>query len=152
MTASRLYTDLVQLIAAATFACFKIETNYGLGKHFLVLLSDPIMYMNFAKVLYIHAIIVMVGVSTVKISIAFFLMRLSTTKQQSRFLYGIIGFIIILTLACAMTLILQCLPVEAAWDSSLRPPPLGTGTAKCYSTTIFRNLGMMNSGTHILFP
>ncbi|KAF2469141.1 uncharacterized protein BDR25DRAFT_229933 [Lindgomyces ingoldianus] len=138
------------ILASATFACFVIETHYGLGKHFLVLLMDPIMYMNFARILYVHSIIVMVGVSSVKVSIAFFLMRLSTRTPYSRFLYGCIGFIILLTVTCAMTLIFQCLPVEAAWDSRLRPPPFGTGTAKCYSMTIFRNLGLMNSSFNII--
>lgn len=103
------------------------------------------MYMKFAKVLYIHSIIIMVGISTVKISIAFFLLRLSTRTPYSRFLYGVIVFIVMLTLACAGTLIFQCLPVEATWDARLRPPPFGTGDAKCYSMTIFRNLGLMNS-------
>lgn len=44
-----------------------------------------------------------------------------------------------------MTLVFQCFPVEAAWDSSLKPPPMGTGTARCYSMDVFRNLGLMNS-------
>jgi hypothetical protein len=59
-------------------------------------------------------------------------------------------FLVLMTIACAMTLIFQCLPVEAAWDGRLRPPPFGTGTAKCYNMTIFRNLGLMNSCTYIL--
>lgn len=132
------------------FACFKIETDYGLGKHTLVMFMNPIMYMNFARVLYIHAILIMVGISTVKISIAFFLLRLSTRTPYSRSLYGVIIFIVLMTITCAMTLIFQCLPVEAAWDSRLRPPPFGTGDAKCYSMTIFRNLGLMNSCKCIL--
>ncbi|KAF2873389.1 hypothetical protein BDV95DRAFT_604898 [Massariosphaeria phaeospora] len=103
------------------------------------------MFGKFGKVLYIHSIIVMVGVSAVKISIALFLMRFTTKKPYIRFLHGIIGFIILLTFTCAMTLILQCLLVQATWDAMLCPPPFGTGDAKCYSLTIFRNLGLMNS-------
>ena len=114
----------------------------------MVLLSDPMEYMRFARLLYIHAILVMVGISTVKISIAFFLLRLSTQAKYRRSLYGIMVFIVVMTFTCAMTLILQCIPVEAAWDSRLRPAPFGTGRAKCYSLTIFRNLGLMNSGEH----
>ncbi|KAF2111020.1 hypothetical protein BDV96DRAFT_500396 [Lophiotrema nucula] len=141
---------LAMLLATATYACFIIETRYGLGKHTLVMFLDPVAYENFSKTLYIHSIIIMVGVSTVKVSIAFFLMRLSTRTPYSRFLYGVIVFIIVLTITCAMTLIFQCFPVEAAWDSALRPPPFGTGTAKCYSMTIFRNLGLMNSSFNII--
>lgn len=111
----------------------------------MVLFMDPIMYMKFSRILYVHSILIMFGISTVKISIAFFLLRLSTRSQYSKFLYGVMIFICLMTTACAMTLIFQCLPVEAAWDSTLRPPPFGTGNAKCYSMTIFRNLGLMNS-------
>ncbi|KAF2737662.1 hypothetical protein EJ04DRAFT_510103 [Polyplosphaeria fusca] len=141
---------LAMLLAAATYACFVVETHYGLGKHMAVMMMDPIMYMNFLKWLYVHSILVMVGVSSVKISIAFFLMRLSTKSTYKRFLYGVIGFIVVLTITCAMTLIFQCLPVAAAWDFRLRPPPFGNGTGKCYSLTIFRNLGLMNSAFNIL--
>lgn len=141
------------IMATAVFVCFKLECDYGLGKHFFVLLSDPVMYMHFAKILYIHSILVMVGISLVKISIAFFLLRLTGIASKtpySRFLYGVVGFIILMTLGCAASLIFQCLPFEAIWNIALRPPPLGTGTAKCYSNTVFRNLGLMNSSFNIV--
>ncbi|KAF2662041.1 hypothetical protein K491DRAFT_710453 [Lophiostoma macrostomum CBS 122681] len=141
---------VAMLFCTATFACFKLETDYGLGKHFMVMFMDPINYSNFAKILYIHSIVIMVGISTVKISIALFLLRLSTKTPYSRFLYGVIVFIVCMTITCAMTLIFQCYPIQATWDLSLRPPPFGTGTAKCYSLTIFRNLGLMNSSFNIV--
>lgn len=115
----------------------------------VLLMTDPVGYMNFTKILYIHSIIIMVGISAVKISIAFFLLRLSTSKIFHRFLYVVMVFIVLMTIACALTLILQCLPVEAVWNVALRPAPFGTGTAKCYSMTVFRNLGMMNSCTYL---
>jgi hypothetical protein len=132
-------------LATATFACFKVETDNGLGKHTMVMMMDPARYMQFSKVLYIHSIIIMVGISTVKISIGFFLLRLSTNKRFHYFLYAVMVFIVMMTFACAMTLILQCIPVAAVWDMTLRPAPFGTGNAKCYNFTIFRNLGLMNS-------
>ncbi|ORX97794.1 hypothetical protein BCR34DRAFT_607135 [Clohesyomyces aquaticus] len=141
---------LAMALATVVFVCFVQETHHGLGKHFMVLLMDPEMYKKFAQYLYIHSILIMVGVSVVKLSIAFFLLRLSTRTRYSGFLYGCVVFIIVLTLVCAMTLIFQCFPVAAAWDSALRPPPYGTGNAKCYSMTIFRNLGLMNSSFNII--
>ncbi|KAL1596353.1 hypothetical protein SLS60_008999 [Paraconiothyrium brasiliense] len=138
------------VFATISFACFVIETQNGLGNHLMVLLMDVNMYKTFAKVLYVHSLMVMVGLSCVKISIAFSLLRLSATKQQTRFLQVTIIFIVAITLACAGTLIFQCLPVEAAWDSSLRPAPLGTGNARCYNNTTFRNLGLMNSVFNII--
>lgn len=111
----------------------------------MMLMMDPNMYKNFARILYVHSLLVMVGLSCVKVSVAFSLLRLSANKRQTRFLWGAIAFIIAITIACAGTLIFQCFPVEAAWDSSLRPAPMGTGTAHCYSNTTFRNIGLMNS-------
>jgi len=55
------------------------------------MLMDMENYTIFAKILYFHSIIIMVAVSSVKISIAFFLLRLSTRTPYSRFLYGVIG-------------------------------------------------------------
>ncbi|KAF2786396.1 hypothetical protein K505DRAFT_318523 [Melanomma pulvis-pyrius CBS 109.77] len=123
------YLMVVALIlAAAVFACFNMETHYGIGKHFLVLIADPANFMKITHILYFHSLIIMIGVSTVKISIAFFLLRLAPRKSHAMFLYGVI----------------------AAWNSALRPPPFGTGTAKCYSNNVFRNLGMMNSAFNII--
>lgn len=147
------YDDYIMVIAMAfavgTFACFVIESHYGLGKHLMVVLTTPGMYEMLAKLLFFHSIIVMIAVSCVKISIAVFLLRLSTRTPYKRFLYTIIVFLILFTITCMMTLILQCIPVQAAWDTTLRPPPLGTGTAKCYSLAIFRDIGLFNSSINI---
>jgi hypothetical protein len=43
----------------------------------------------------------------------------------------------------------QCVPVEAVWNLDLRPPPLGHGTAKCFSAETFTNIGLFNTGTII---
>lgn len=142
---------LAMVLASIVFAFFKVETDLGLGKHFLAMLMDPFKYMEFAKILFVHSIIIMVALSTVKISIAVFLLRLSDKSGwYAKFLYGVVVFIILMTLGCAFTLIFQCLPVEAAWDYRLRPFPFGTGNAKCYSMIVFRNLGLMNSSFNIV--
>lgn len=160
------------MLCAVTFVCLKLGTDNGLGGHFLVtMIVFPAKFSELMKIQYIQAIVVMVGISAVKISIAFCLLRLSVQKWYTRILYGGTGFIVLMTLACAGTLILQCLPVRAAWDMSLRGPPYGTGDAKCYSThphphnhskdcsnsilrhigqITFRNLGLMNSSFNIL--
>lgn len=91
----------------------------------------------------------MVGISLVKISIALTLLRLSVQRIYNRTLWFALGFLVLMTVACAGTLIFQCLPVQAAWEASLRPPPFGTGTARCYNMDTFRNLGLMNSAFNI---
>ena len=118
----------------------------------MVLLMDPQSFANISHVLYFHSLVMMTGVSIVKISIAFCLVRLVSKQSHKMFLYGTIVFIVVLTITCALTLIFQCLPIRASWDASLRPPPFGTGNAKCYTTTTFRNIGMMNSSKAMPSP
>lgn len=94
---------------------------------------NPSNVFKFQKTLYVQSLIMMVGISTVKISIALTLLRLSSERMHTRILWSTIVFLIFMTLGCGGSLVWQCLPVAAAWDYSLRPPPLGTGSAKCYS-------------------
>jgi hypothetical protein len=50
---------------------------------------------------------VVAGISLVKISISFFLLRLATRKAYTWFLWGVIGFMAAFTLACMGTLVSQ---------------------------------------------
>lgn len=55
-------------------------------------------------------------------------------------------FIGCFTIGSTSAIIFQCTPVAAGWDYTLRPP---TGTGKCYSATIFKNVGVFNSSVNI---
>ncbi|EKG13089.1 hypothetical protein MPH_09765 [Macrophomina phaseolina MS6] len=138
---------LAMALSIVTLVCFVQETEHGLGKHAVVMVTDVHHYTEFSKWLYAHSVIVMVAVSSVKISIALFLMRLAQRTRNVKFLWGMIAFLIAFTLSCMGTLIFQCTPVAAAWDFSLRPP---TGSAKCFAMDTFRNIGMFNSIVNIL--
>lgn len=56
-----------------------------------------------------------------------------------------VGFLVIFTLVTFFSLVLSCFPLSANWDLSLRPPPVGTGTAKCMPITVFQRFGMFNT-------
>ncbi|KAF2026203.1 hypothetical protein EK21DRAFT_74787 [Setomelanomma holmii] len=45
--------------------------------------------------------------------------------------------------------IFQCLPVAATWDIRLRPPPIGTGNATCFSGKEFSTVGLFNAVVNI---
>lgn len=90
-----------------------------------------------------QGLLVVGGVSLVKISVGLALLRLFQRKAQRIFLWATIAFLIVFTLASFGTLIFQCLPVHAAWDFTLREAP---GT-KCFSMPLFRDIGVFNSGT-----
>ncbi|KAJ4330531.1 hypothetical protein N0V87_009924 [Didymella glomerata] len=40
--------------------------------------------------------------------------------------------------------IFQCIPIQAAWETRLQPPPFGTGNAKCFSGKAFGQIGLFN--------
>lgn len=95
---------------------------------------------------YFHSLIIMVGISLVKISIACFLRRFVPNKNYQRFLLGSIVFLVAFTLSCAGTLIFNCgLKPSANWNFALR----ATGEAKCFSNTTFTNIGIFNSSVNI---
>ena len=54
-------------------------------------------------------------------------------------------FLVVFMLFTLFTLVLGCIPVQASWDFSLRPPPMGTGNAKCFSLGTYRNIAFVNS-------
>ncbi|KAK8240245.1 phosphatidylserine decarboxylase [Phyllosticta capitalensis] len=142
--------DYLMMVAMSlsilTYACFIVEVQYGLGKHTAVMMVDADGYKMFTLWLYVHSIVVMCAVSSVKISIGLFLLRVVERTKYQRFMWGMIVFLICFTLTCACTLIFQCSPIAAAWDFALR----ARTNAKCFSMNTFRNIGMFNSVVNIL--
>lgn len=77
------------LMAIGTFICFVCETKYGIGRHTsCVTLKDEEVVLKWQ---FFHSLLVMFGVVLVKISIAFFLMRLAPKASWRRCLSGAIG-------------------------------------------------------------
>ena len=133
-----------------------LEAQYGLGRYSKDISGEDNQMLS--KLVFCHSIIVMVGLSLVKISLAVFLRRFSQTLL-GKALVGSIGrftpqrgnpitdlkhtdksvFLIAFTIACGLTLILQCIPVAAAWDPSLRPH------ARCFNNNTFTAIGLWNS-------
>lgn len=56
----------------------------------------------------------------------------------------VLVFLVAFTVACAGTLIFQCIPIVAAWEFSLRPQ------AKCFSADTYTAIGLFNSGKYLL--
>jgi hypothetical protein len=125
-----------QALNTATFVCVKLRTTYGLGKHTLVIYMNLDNALKMGRVLYFQSLLMMLGNSAVKISIALTLLRLSSqgTSKYSNFLWSSIVFLVLMTIGCGGSLLFQCIsPISAAWDYAERSPPFGKGTAKCYS-------------------
>ncbi|KAF4620180.1 hypothetical protein G7Y89_g14640 [Cudoniella acicularis] len=132
------------LCSVSAFVFFVSEVNLGVGEH----IENPHLIANYTEVLhwtYHHGWIIVVGISSVKISIGFFLLRLVQKKWFKRCIVAWIVFLVVFTLACLGTLIFQCIPIEAAWDFSLRFDP----DSKCYNLTVFRSIGLFNGAINI---
>jgi len=80
---------LAALMALATFVCLCGESAYGMGRH--VEWQQPWMFEPLFRWLFAHGIIVMLGVVLVKISVAFFLMRIMLKKNWQIFLWSSVG-------------------------------------------------------------
>ncbi|KAI1507882.1 hypothetical protein Ptr86124_013136 [Pyrenophora tritici-repentis] len=148
---------LASVMAIATLVCILLQVPLGLGKYTSVIQMDPVKYQHLLKIRYAHQIICNAAVTIVKISVAFFLLRFATVRAYRVFLYGLNVFLLAFMLACTGTLvrpahfdfisnpIWACLPIEASWNFSLRPPPLGNGTARCFSKRTFGDIALFNA-------
>ncbi|KAL4758085.1 uncharacterized protein BDW70DRAFT_142395 [Aspergillus foveolatus] len=127
-------------------ACFVGESHHGLGQYMAAIFKNNDFGM-LSKWFWGHAIIIVLGISLVKISIGFFLLRFAAQKKAlKRFIIGSLVFLFLFTIACMLTLILQCIPVEAAWDSAVRTQE---GT-RCYSSATYLKIGKFNSAINIV--
>ncbi|KFY90705.1 hypothetical protein V500_05043 [Pseudogymnoascus sp. VKM F-4518 (FW-2643)] len=136
------------VLSVAVLVCMVLEVGKGVGRHS----TDPIYLQNLSTIIkigFFRGLFLVTGISLVKISVGLFLLRIVEGTVYKRIILGTIGFLVIFTLACLGTLIFQCIPVDAAWDFIQRPPPFGTGTAKCYSTPVFTAIGLFNGAVNI---
>lgn len=80
---------LAALMAVGTFICLCGESSYGMGRHREW--QQPWMFEPYFRWLFAHSLMVMLGVVLVKISIAFFLMRIMLQKGWKIFLWSSVG-------------------------------------------------------------
>ncbi|OWY44158.1 hypothetical protein AALT_g5880 [Alternaria alternata] len=135
---------LSAVLSVACFSSFAALTHVGVGHHVeYFTYVRPDHRKRFFEISWWYAWILVAAYSSIKISIACFLLRFADHRRHWQWsLYAMIVILILFTIGSVLSLVLQCLPIQAAWDFNLRPP---TGNANCYSTTTFRNTGVFNS-------
>jgi hypothetical protein len=121
---------------------FVKTTFIGVGHHaeyFLYVRPDKMTI--FFQITWTYAWILTIAYSAIKISIACFLLRLADHRRYWRWvLYTIIGrmgysqvwnltnwicvtvVLVLFTIGSVLSIMLQCIPVRAAWDFNLRAP------------------------------
>ena len=70
---------IIQACSAAIYACFIEEVKLGVGEHF----GNPHQISNLKTILhwgYFHGLATVTGISSVKVSVGFFLLRLVEWK------------------------------------------------------------------------
>ncbi|KAK5130555.1 hypothetical protein LTR08_001935 [Meristemomyces frigidus] len=132
------------LMAIGTFICFVGETNYGQGKHTgCVSLADMQHLLEWQ---FYHSLWNTFGLILVKISIAFFLIRLAPRPRWKWPLWGAIIFLVCFAIASAGTIVFDCTPIDAAWTFSLKALP----STRCFSNKTYAAIGVFNSVINIL--
>ncbi|KAI9367058.1 hypothetical protein BJX61DRAFT_547859 [Aspergillus egyptiacus] len=132
------------ICSGGVLACFVGESQHGLGWYMNAIMHEGDM-VALAKWFWAHAIIIVAGISLAKISIGFFLLRFTAQKKFLRwFIIGSIVFLVLFTIASILTLVLQCIPIAAAWDFSLRLD------AKCYANNTYLDIAKFNSSINII--
>lgn len=100
--------DWIMLLAyafsAATFGTYVEQTKVGMGRHMAVIMMDHDAYRQFLRLRQVSSILAALGVALVKISIAYFLLRLVVRKAYIWFLHGLNIFVTVVTFACVGTL------------------------------------------------
>jgi hypothetical protein len=132
------------VLSSTTLGLFLKVIDLGLGLHAEAFPLDNIF--PFFKIMYFYSIFIIAAYSFIKLSIGLFLLRLADRTKWRPFLIGMLVFIGAFTVGSTFAIIFQCIPVQAGWDFTMRPP---TGDAKCYDPEIFKNVGVFNSSVNI---
>jgi len=101
------------------------EVHEGYGRHQYYLNDHQIR--EFKKYGYGEWIQTFFTLMFTKISICLLLLRISPNKKIIRPIQGIIAFLVVSNVVLSLLYILQCIPVDAAWDAERKK------TAKCFS-------------------
>jgi hypothetical protein len=150
----RLLIITLQALSSTTLGLFLKVIGLGLGKHAEAFPLENIF--PFFKVMYFYSIFIIAAYSFIKLSIGFFLLRLADRTKWRPFLIGMLGkltclnfegqatdkqivFIGVFTIGSTFAIIFQCIPVQAGWDYTLRPPTGYAFHLRPISSTIYTN-------------
>ncbi|KAF4160052.1 hypothetical protein CNMCM6936_000783 [Aspergillus lentulus] len=105
-------------------------TRYGYGRHFELIADQPSTITMFLKLVFVTQLVYIIALNTIKVSFCVLYMHIFI---PSRVLTSLcIALIILLIMECVeeiIVVILQCRPVQAAWDPTI--------TGRCLNITLF---------------
>ncbi|KAI1136431.1 hypothetical protein F5Y05DRAFT_108158 [Hypoxylon sp. FL0543] len=116
------------------------QVQYGAGRHAAYL--DPEVNRTGLKLNFISQPIYLWAIPMVKMSVGFFLIRISPSVVYKRIIQGVMIFLMAYTFACFMTLMLQCSNLAVLWDFTIH--------ATCWSQSTLQGLSYANSTVNII--
>ncbi|KNG51770.1 integral membrane protein [Stemphylium lycopersici] len=132
---------LAALAALGGWICFILQGYHGFGRHTKTI-SDEDM-VEFTHIGFYGSVISAIGaLGLLKISIAFFLLRLRNNnlwRWYSYCLWALIALVSVYTVGAWLTFFLRCFPMEAAW----------TRDGVCYDPKIFLAVALTNTALNI---
>lgn len=121
-----------------------LAVESGLGRHMYYLPLQKLvnigLYFHIIEVLYV------VSTTTIKISACLFLLRImarGTPKALRWFLFILIGILLVLCLATATVILIQCIPIQAGWDPRIK--------GRCWAFSQVLGVGYAQNGEIMLF-
>jgi hypothetical protein len=139
------WDDYTMIVAAAGafstgMVMFILEAQNGLGRHRQTM-SDQ-QYLDFRKYNWIYSVVCsVISFSTLKVSIALSLLRLSRIRWYTITLWSLIGFIIAYTIVALGSFFFHCKPMEGSFNQSIH--------AKCYSIQLFVAFSIFNTSCNM---
>ncbi|KAF2806512.1 uncharacterized protein BDZ99DRAFT_394327 [Mytilinidion resinicola] len=138
------WDDYAMIMAAALciagFICIVPEVHNGAGQH--INHVDRAHFGRGLKWNFVTQPIYLWSICLVKISIGFFLLRVAATTFFRRLIISIMVFMMVYTLVCFFTIVLQCTHLSVLWDSTVK--------SKCFAPTTLRALSYTNVSLNIL--
>ncbi|KAL7619805.1 hypothetical protein AAE478_010350 [Parahypoxylon ruwenzoriense] len=116
------------------------QVQYGAGRH-AAYLDDDVRSIGL-KLNFVTQPIYLWAIPMVKVSVGFFLMRISPIVYYRRILQGVMTFLMAYTFACFMTLMLQCKDLAVLWDPMVK--------TTCWTPRTLLGLSYANSTINIV--
>ncbi|KAF6235475.1 hypothetical protein HO173_006158 [Letharia columbiana] len=101
------------------------EIHYGFGRHQYYLNDHQVQ--EFKKYIYGEWIQTFFTLMITKVSICLLLLRISPNKRIERPIQGLVAFLVLSNIVLSLVWILQCIPVDGAWDAKRQK------TARCFT-------------------
>ncbi|KAH8887982.1 hypothetical protein GQ53DRAFT_843762 [Thozetella sp. PMI_491] len=134
------WDDWVMVVATlhtiTVLACFIGQVQNGAGHHWYDI-GIPDEWEALKHWQYAQVCVAIIGVSVVKVSVGFGLLRFMKTKWYRRFIISMIAFVVVATIASVGPLLFECHPMYVSW-AYIRP------VGVCISSESFRAVAELN--------